>query len=166
MNWLLPKPTEFLPTSSTTRSVRTSPRCSLVICTSKFIPMRQKRKSIQLSTASLLEIFRTLAESSQKSGKVIVLDGTTIRIQMKYQVDPVRQAIADSWPNKMDDVCARKEWGCIYLPEQLISPEGISILRRGLPGSFRAPSYKRSCAGNRSIRCGRDLPNFLSWRHP
>ena len=31
--------------------------------------------------------------------------------KMKYQVDPVRQAIADSWPNKMDDVCARKEWG-------------------------------------------------------
>ncbi len=31
--------------------------------------------------------------------------------QMRYEVDPVRQAIADSWPNKMDDVCARKEWG-------------------------------------------------------
>lgn len=30
-----------------------------------------------------------------------------------YQVDPVRQAIADSWPNKMDDTCARKEWGWI-----------------------------------------------------
>ena len=25
--------------------------------------------------------------------------------------DSTRQAIADSWPNKMDDVCARKEWG-------------------------------------------------------
>ena len=31
--------------------------------------------------------------------------------RMRYEVDPVRQAIADSWPNKMDDVCARKEWG-------------------------------------------------------
>ncbi len=31
--------------------------------------------------------------------------------RMKYSVDPVRQAIADSWPNKMDDSCARKEWG-------------------------------------------------------
>ena len=31
--------------------------------------------------------------------------------KMRYQVDPVRQAIADSWPNKMDDICARKEWG-------------------------------------------------------
>ena len=31
--------------------------------------------------------------------------------RMKYRIDPVRQAIADSWPNRMDDVCARKEWG-------------------------------------------------------
>lgn len=28
-----------------------------------------------------------------------------------YDVDPVRAAIADSWPNKMDDTCAREEWG-------------------------------------------------------
>lgn len=31
--------------------------------------------------------------------------------KMHYEVDPVRQAIADSWPDKMDDSCARKEWG-------------------------------------------------------
>ncbi|HQN82413.1 MAG TPA: NAD-dependent epimerase/dehydratase family protein [Bacteroidales bacterium] len=30
---------------------------------------------------------------------------------MTYQVEPVKQAIADSWPNKMDDSCARLEWG-------------------------------------------------------
>ena len=28
-----------------------------------------------------------------------------------YDVDPVRQAIADSWPNSMDDSAARAEWG-------------------------------------------------------
>jgi len=28
-----------------------------------------------------------------------------------YEVDPVRQAIADSWPNSMDDSAARAEWG-------------------------------------------------------
>lgn len=33
--------------------------------------------------------------------------------KMRYEVDPVRQAIADSWPNKMDDSCARKEWGWV-----------------------------------------------------
>lgn len=31
--------------------------------------------------------------------------------EMVYEIDPIRQAIADSWPNKMDDSCARNEWG-------------------------------------------------------
>lgn len=31
--------------------------------------------------------------------------------KMRYEVDPVKAAIADSWPNKMDDSCARAEWG-------------------------------------------------------
>ena len=31
--------------------------------------------------------------------------------QMEYQVDPLRQAIAESWPNSLDDTCAREEWG-------------------------------------------------------
>ena len=30
---------------------------------------------------------------------------------MEYVVDPLRQAIADSWPNHMDDSTARTEWG-------------------------------------------------------
>ncbi len=30
---------------------------------------------------------------------------------MDYNVDPVRQAIADSWPNSLDDSAAREEWG-------------------------------------------------------
>jgi nucleoside-diphosphate-sugar epimerase len=29
---------------------------------------------------------------------------------MDYNVDPVRQGIAESWPNNMDDSCARAEW--------------------------------------------------------
>jgi nucleoside-diphosphate-sugar epimerase len=29
---------------------------------------------------------------------------------MEYQVDPLRQTIADSWPNSLDDTCAREEW--------------------------------------------------------
>ena len=29
---------------------------------------------------------------------------------MDYKVDPVRQAIAESWPNYMDDSAAREEW--------------------------------------------------------
>lgn len=31
--------------------------------------------------------------------------------KIRYEVDPTRQAIADSWPNYMDDSAAREEWG-------------------------------------------------------
>ena len=31
--------------------------------------------------------------------------------RMRYEVDPVRQAIADSWPDRLHDTCAREEWG-------------------------------------------------------
>lgn len=30
--------------------------------------------------------------------------------KMVYEHDPLRQAIADSWPNSLDDSCAREEW--------------------------------------------------------
>jgi nucleoside-diphosphate-sugar epimerase len=30
---------------------------------------------------------------------------------IEYSVDPVRQGIADSWPDNMDDSAARREWG-------------------------------------------------------
>lgn len=30
--------------------------------------------------------------------------------KMEYEHDPLRQAIADSWPNSLDDSCARAEW--------------------------------------------------------
>ena len=30
--------------------------------------------------------------------------------KMTYELDPLRQKIADSWPNSLDDSCARNEW--------------------------------------------------------
>lgn len=30
---------------------------------------------------------------------------------LEYDVDPVRQGIANSWPNSLDDIAAREEWG-------------------------------------------------------
>lgn len=30
---------------------------------------------------------------------------------LDYKIDPIRQEIADSWPNNMDDSSAREEWG-------------------------------------------------------
>jgi nucleoside-diphosphate-sugar epimerase len=31
--------------------------------------------------------------------------------EISYEVDPVRQAIADTWPRRVDDTAAREEWG-------------------------------------------------------
>jgi len=31
--------------------------------------------------------------------------------KMIYNIDPLKQNIADSWPNSLDDSCARDEWG-------------------------------------------------------
>ncbi len=32
--------------------------------------------------------------------------------EMEYDVDPLKQGIADSWPDSLDDSCARAEWDC------------------------------------------------------
>ncbi|MDR1369115.1 MAG: NAD-dependent epimerase/dehydratase family protein [Dysgonamonadaceae bacterium] len=32
-------------------------------------------------------------------------------LEMEYEIDPLKQSIADSWPNSLDDSCARSEWG-------------------------------------------------------
>lgn len=31
--------------------------------------------------------------------------------EIQYNVDPVRQALANSWPNALEDYAARVEWG-------------------------------------------------------
>jgi nucleoside-diphosphate-sugar epimerase len=56
-----------------------------------------------------------------------------------YQVDPVRQSIADSWPRSLDDSAARADWGwaprfdlaamtadmLARLREKLVGPERV-----------------------------------------
>ena len=49
---------------------------------------------------------------------------------MDYEVDPLRQGIAESWPNSLDDSCARNEWD--WKPEynlQTMSADMIRILK-------------------------------------
>lgn len=31
--------------------------------------------------------------------------------EMVYDVDPLKQSIAESWPDRLNDICARREWG-------------------------------------------------------
>ncbi len=52
---------------------------------------------------------------------------------MDYNIDPVKQAIADSWPNNMDDSAAREEWGWkpeYKLPE--MTKDMIEVLSKKL----------------------------------
>jgi len=46
---------------------------------------------------------------------------------MEYQIDPVKQAIADSWPNRMDDSAAREEWS--WNPEYDLASMTEDMLR-------------------------------------
>ncbi|MFI3315980.1 MAG: NAD-dependent epimerase/dehydratase family protein [Rikenellaceae bacterium] len=46
---------------------------------------------------------------------------------MSYDVDPVKQSIAESWPNSLDDSCAREEWG--WKPEWDLSTMTDDMLR-------------------------------------
>lgn len=48
--------------------------------------------------------------------------------RMHYEVDPVRQAIASSWPDRMDDACAREEWG--WRPSYDLEAMTADMIRR------------------------------------
>jgi nucleoside-diphosphate-sugar epimerase len=55
-----------------------------------------------------------------------------------YEVDPVRQAIADSWPDRLDDSAARDEWG--WRPEydvERMCRDMLVNLRAQAPGTPR-----------------------------
>ena len=48
--------------------------------------------------------------------------------EMEYDVDPLRQSIADSWPNKLDDTCARVEWD--WKPEYDLDAMTIDMIEK------------------------------------
>jgi nucleoside-diphosphate-sugar epimerase len=53
--------------------------------------------------------------------------------KLDYNIDPVRQAIAESWPNYMDDSAARAEWG--WKPDydlKRVTEDMLTVLRKRL----------------------------------
>lgn len=49
---------------------------------------------------------------------------------MTYKIDELRQSIADSWPNSLDDSCARREWDwCPTYDLDSMSEDMINTLR-------------------------------------
>jgi nucleoside-diphosphate-sugar epimerase len=48
--------------------------------------------------------------------------------EMVYEVDPLRQSIADSWPNKLDDTCARVEWD--WKPEYDLDAMTVDMIEK------------------------------------
>ncbi|MCF0188853.1 MAG: NAD-dependent epimerase/dehydratase family protein [Bacteroidaceae bacterium] len=47
--------------------------------------------------------------------------------QMEYELDSLRQAIADSWPDSLDDTCARQEWD--WKPEFDLESMTVDMLK-------------------------------------
>ena len=46
---------------------------------------------------------------------------------MEYDLDPLRQEIADSWPDSLDDTCAREEWD--WKPEFGLEEMTVDMLK-------------------------------------
>lgn len=50
--------------------------------------------------------------------------------EMDYYIDPVKREIAESWPNSLDDTCARQEWG--WKPEwnlEKMTTDMLNVIR-------------------------------------
>lgn len=47
--------------------------------------------------------------------------------EMEYKLDPLRQSIADSWPDSLDDSCARYEWD--WKPEYDLEAMTVDMLK-------------------------------------
>ena len=73
--------------------------------------------------------FNVTAMSFDPEGIAAVIRKHIPDFTMDYDVDPVRQGIAETWPNNMDDSAAREEWG--WQPEfdlEKMSDDMIKVL--------------------------------------
>jgi nucleoside-diphosphate-sugar epimerase len=58
--------------------------------------------------------------------------------ELDHRIDPVRQAIADSWPRRLDDSAAREEWG--WRPEYDLPALAADMIERLSAASGRPRS--------------------------
>jgi nucleoside-diphosphate-sugar epimerase len=61
-----------------------------------------------------------------------------------YEVDPVRQAIADSWPRRLDDTAARQEWG--WAPGYGVEAMTAEMLEKLADGPPPSPPGQRAAS--------------------
>ena len=54
--------------------------------------------------------FNIAAMSFDPEGVLAAIRKYKPEFEMDYEVDPLKQANADSWPNSLDDYCAQQEW--------------------------------------------------------
>jgi nucleoside-diphosphate-sugar epimerase len=57
--------------------------------------------------------------------------------EINYKIDPIKQSIAESWPNKMDDSCAREEWN--WNPKYdlpMVTEDMLRVIKKKYEGRF------------------------------
>lgn len=57
--------------------------------------------------------------------------------EINYKIDPIKQSIAESWPNKMDDSCAREEWN--WNPKYdlpMVTEDMLRAIKKKYEGGF------------------------------
>ena len=83
-------------------------------------PKRRRRRNLEeINQALSKAITEIICEQVKK-----LVPGFT----MDYNVDPVKESIARSWPNSLDDTCAREEWG--WAPKWDLASMSVDMLEK------------------------------------
>jgi nucleoside-diphosphate-sugar epimerase len=61
-----------------------------------------------------------------------------------YEIDPIRQSIADSWPRSLDDSAAREDWG--FAPQFDLAATTVDMLARLSEKAVRYPALSSRVA--------------------
>ena len=72
--------------------------------------------------------FNIAAMSFDPEGVLAAIRKYKPEFEMEYKVEPLKQANADSWPNSLDDTCARQEWD--WKPEYDLDRMTVDMLQK------------------------------------